>query len=194
MYLNCQCNQDLHIHTIFSQSDSAVVKEQTPELIASIKHAKIIGISDHFEHMYYNDTLTEYLHILEKYNFRKGIEIDGHEYVEEAIKFDFEYFIYHCWDISEDYEALNILLKTGKPVIIAHPYATGTNLNKVPDKCLIEINNRYIYRYDWKNFFSPYLEKFQFILSSDAHQPNWLNQTVAKYVARELNIKETLLF
>jgi hypothetical protein len=32
------------------------------------------------------------------------------------------------------------------------------------------------------------------VISSDAHQPNWLNQTLARYVARELEIQETLLF
>ena len=43
--------QDLHIHTIFSTGDSAVSREQTVELVAEINHAKIIGISDHFEYI-----------------------------------------------------------------------------------------------------------------------------------------------
>ena len=42
--------QDLHIHTVFSDQDSAVVPEQTPELVAWIAHAQVVGISDHFEH------------------------------------------------------------------------------------------------------------------------------------------------
>jgi len=189
-----QLNQDLHIHTIFSVRDSAIVAEQTPQLIANIKHAKIIGISDHFEHLIENGIVEKYLDIIESYNFHKGTEIDGHRYVEEAIKYDFEYFIYHCWDNPEDYKAIETLLKTGKPVIIAHPYATGTNLDMIPESCIIEINNRYVYKYDWKSFFSPFLKKFKFVLSSDAHQPNWLNQTISLYVARELNIKETILF
>ena len=42
--------QDLHIHTVFSDQDSSVVPEQTPELVARIAHAQVIGISDHFEH------------------------------------------------------------------------------------------------------------------------------------------------
>lgn len=189
-----QYNQDLHIHTIYSTRDSAVVNEQTFELISSIKHAKIIGISDHFEHLLENNLIIEYLQMLDLYNFRKGTEIDGHRYVKEAIKYDFDYFIYHCWNVQEDYKAIELLLNTGKPVIIAHPYATDTNLNLIPDNCIIEINNRYIYRYDWKNFLTPYLDKFKFILSSDAHQPHWLNQTISLYVANELNIKEEILF
>ena len=83
---------------------------------------------------------------------------------------------------------------TGKPVIIAHPYAFNTNLDKIPHECYIEINNRYIWRFDWKSYLSDYINDFRFILSSDAHQPNWLNQNVASYVADELGIRETLIF
>ena len=43
--------QDLHIHTIYSSGDSAVVKEQTIALIEEVRHASIIGISDHFEYL-----------------------------------------------------------------------------------------------------------------------------------------------
>jgi hypothetical protein len=32
------------------------------------------------------------------------------------------------------------------------------------------------------------------VISSDAHQPNWLNQTVARHVAAELGVREKLLF
>jgi len=35
---------------------------------------------------------------------------------------------------------------------------------------------------------------FSFVIDSDAHQPHWLNQNIARYVARELEITETLLF
>lgn len=43
--------QDLHIHTIWSSGDGAVVPEQTVELIAQIRHARVVGISDHFEYL-----------------------------------------------------------------------------------------------------------------------------------------------
>ena len=43
--------QDLHIHTIYSTGDSAVVPEQTISLIAQARHADIIGISDHLEYL-----------------------------------------------------------------------------------------------------------------------------------------------
>jgi hypothetical protein len=41
--------QDLHIHSTWSDTDSAVVPEQTIALIAAVGHARIRGISDHFE-------------------------------------------------------------------------------------------------------------------------------------------------
>ena len=72
--------------------------------------------------------------------------------------------------------------------------ALDTNLERVPPACLIEINNRYIWRCDWRRWYAPYRDRFRFVISSDAHQPNWLNQTVARYVAAELGIRETLLF
>ena len=40
--------QDLHIHTVYSVGDSAVVPEQTPSLIHNVGYAEIIGIADHF--------------------------------------------------------------------------------------------------------------------------------------------------
>ena len=40
--------QDLHIHTTYSTSDTSVVPEQTIALVASLKHARIVGLSDHF--------------------------------------------------------------------------------------------------------------------------------------------------
>ena len=43
--------QDLHIHTTYSTGDSAVVPEQTVALIAAVKHARIAGVSDHFDYL-----------------------------------------------------------------------------------------------------------------------------------------------
>ena len=85
-------------------------------------------------------------------------------------------------------------MSKGKPVIVAHPYVTGTNLAKIPKNSIVEINNRYVIRYDWKAFFSDYLNKFRFVLSSDAHQPNWLNLNVSRFVASELGVQEVILF
>lgn len=186
--------QDLHIHTIFSAIDSAVLPQQTIEMVAFAKHAEIVGISDHFE-MFMPGKWDDYKKEVKKHGFHLGIEVNGHESVEQALKFEFEYFIYHCWgDVSEDYTALKKLQLSGKPVIVAHPYATNTDLSKIPEGSLVEINNRYVWRYDWKSFLSPFVNKFKWILSSDAHQPNWLNQQIALRVAEELKITETLLF
>lgn len=185
-------NQDLHIHTIYSVGDSAVVKEQTIELVANVKHAKIVGISDHFEEL--GEVYDQYRSEILKYDLKVGTEVDGSRSVNAASSLDFDYYIYHCWDKPEDYKGIEKLLGTGKPVIIAHPYATSTQLNKVPTECYIEINNRYVFRYDWKGFFYGYKDRFKFVLGSDAHQPNWLNQTVSRYVADSLGIKETIIF
>ena len=193
MILKPLYKQDLHIHTVFSSGDTAVVKEQTVELISQIRHAEIIGISDHFEYLQYN-TYDIYKKEVMKYNFKIGTEVDGHKSVNAAVALEFDYYIYHCWDNEKDYRAIDQLLLTEKPVIIAHPYATGTQLNKVPSECLMEINNRYVFRYNWKAFFSGHLSRFRFVMNSDAHQPNWLNLNVSRYVANELGIEETLLF
>jgi len=40
----------------------------------------------------------------------------------------------------------------------------------------------------------PFTKRFRFVISSDAHQPHWLNQNVARYVAAELGVSETVLF
>lgn len=185
--------QDLHIHTVFSAGDSAVVAEQTLELISKVKHAKVIGISDHFEAI-----TTEYYEAYRKavayYGFKVGTEVDGAKSVHEAAALDFDYYIYHCRDATSEYKGIETLLATGKPVIIAHPYAFDTKLDLIPGECFIEINNRYIWRFDWRNYLSDYINRFRFILSSDAHQPNWLTHSVAQYIARELGISETLVF
>lgn len=187
------CEQDLHIHTIYSTRDSAVAPEQTPELVASVKHARITGISDHFEYLVETDT-QKYIEKIHRLGMHCGCEVDGHSWVKEASGHDFEYYLYHCRDTAKDYKGIETLLATNKPVIIAHPYATETNLNKVPVDCLVEINNRYIWKYNWRSFFKNHLNRFRFVLGSDAHQPNWLNQNVARYVANELGIEETILF
>ena len=185
--------QDLHIHTIFSEHDSAVVPQQTPELIYRVKHAEVIGISDHFESIT-RKHYAAYRDEVRKFGFKLGAEVDGHESVEEAASLEFDYYIYHCRDNNFDYSGIDMLLSTGKPVIIAHPYVFNTNLNKIPDACFVEVNNRYIWRFDWKNYLEKFLNKFRFVISSDAHQPNWLNQNVARYVAEQLGIKETMVF
>jgi len=185
--------QDLHIHTTYSTGDSAVVSNQTIELLASVKHAKVIGISDHFD--YLTDKKFEaYRDNVRKYGLILGTEVDGAHWVDEAAKYPFEYYIYHCYNNSKDYLAIDKLLATGKPVIIAHPQALDTDLSKVPVDCYIEINNRYVWRYDWRKFYTPFIGTFHFVLGSDAHQPNWLTHSVAEYVASELGVTNTLIF
>lgn len=187
------CSQDLHIHTVFSTGDSAIVKQQTIDLIAFVRHAQIIGISDHFEYID-GDLFDIYRKTVLARGLKLGTEVAGGEYAKEAAAYPFEYYIYHCPDERKHYRGFEKLLETGKPAVIAHPMAMGTDFRKLPEDCLVEINNRYIWRGDWRKEYTPFLQKFRFILSSDAHQPNWLNQNVARYVAAELGVTETLLF
>ena len=86
------------------------------------------------------------------------------------------------------------MLATGRPVIIAHPNALQTNLDLIPGDCLVEINNRYVWRCDWRAFYGPHRQRFGFVIGSDAHQPNWLGQAVARHAAAELGIVERVLF
>ncbi len=181
--------QDLHIHTVFSDRDSSVVPEQTPELVARIAHAQVVGISDHFEHLA-DKAYDEYVERIRSLNMLVGTEVDGARSVEFAASLAFDYYIYHCRDTAADYRGIEGLLAAGRPVIIAHPNALGTDLARVPDACLVEINNRYVWRCDWRAFYGPYRERFRFVISSDAHQPHWLNQSVARRVAAELGIQE----
>jgi hypothetical protein len=60
---------------------------------------------------------------------------------------------------------------------------------RVPPECLVEINNRYVWRGDWRRFYGPCRARFRFVISSDAHQPQWLSQTVARYVAADLGLQ-----
>ena len=185
--------QDLHIHTVWSDDDASVVPEQTIDMIARLRHARVAGISDHFE-MIRTDRFDAYRREVGAAGFRVGTEVNGHEWVPAALEVDCDYRIFHCFDRAADYRALERLLESGQPVIVAHPNALDTNLARVPPECLVEINNRYVWRCDWRAFYGPHVGRFHFVLSSDAHQPNWLNQTVARHVAEDLGIDETLLF
>lgn len=185
-------NQDLHIHTTWSDGDSAVVPEMSIELVAAVRHARTIGISDHFE--FIHNRFDAYSGAVRAAGLRVGTEVNGSLWAEASLEVDCDYRIYHCWDQPADYAALDRLLASGRPLIIAHPHALGTDLARVPDDCLVEINNRYIWQGDWRTYYSPYVGRFRFVLSSDAHQPNWLNQTIARYVAGQLGISETCLF
>lgn len=184
--------QDLHIHTTWSDQDSAVVPEQTIELIAAVEHARVVGISDHFEHVC--DRFDDYAAAVRRAGLRLGTEVNGHPWVEAALAVDCDYWIFHCYDRDADYAALERLVASGRPVIVAHPNALDTNLARVPPECLVEINNRYVWRCDWRRFYGPYAGRFQYVLSSDAHQPNWLGQAVARHVAASLGIRERLVF
>ncbi|MDY6904325.1 MAG: hypothetical protein SWH61_06540 [Thermodesulfobacteriota bacterium] len=183
--------QDLHIHTTYSSTDNMVVPEQTLGLIAEISHARTIGISDHFEAI---GDLDGYANDVRAHGFYLGTEIDGPDYVADALQFPADYYVYHCYDTPESYRALAQLAADGRPVIVAHPHVMNTDLKQVPETCLIEINNRYISRAPGRGYYKPYVDRFDFVISSDAHQPNWLNQVVARQVAASMEIRETLLF
>ena len=185
--------QDLHIHTAFSSGDRAVVPEQTVELIAAVRHARTIGISDHVEYLY-GSNFDRYAEAVRRRDFRLGVEIVDSRDVDYALSLPLEYRVFHCYDDERSYADAERLVESGRPLIIAHPMALGTDLGRLPPEAIIEINNRYIWRDDWRFFYSGWLEKFRFIFSSDAHQPNWLNQSVARHVGAELGIRETLLF
>lgn len=185
--------QDLHVHTTWSYADGAVVREQTVELVAQVHHARVLGISDHFEHLVDSD-VDAYADTVRRAGLWVGTEVNGAEWVLAALDAPVDYYIVHCYDTDADYAGLERLLGTGRPVIIAHPHALGTRLARVPTDCRVEVNNRYIWRGDWRAYYGPHVHRFRFVLSSDAHQPNWLNQTLARYVADQLGIEETLVF
>jgi histidinol phosphatase-like PHP family hydrolase len=183
--------QDLHVHTTFSRHDGAVAPEQTVRLVAAIAHARITGISDHLESIV--DDFSTYAQAVRSHGFLVGTEVNGADWVAEAQEVDAQYYVYHCRDRERDYRGAERLLAMGKPLIIAHPLMLETDLCRVPPGCLIEINNRYVWRSNWETL-RPFTASFSFVIDSDAHQPHWLNQNVARYVARELGIAETLLF
>jgi histidinol phosphatase-like PHP family hydrolase len=185
--------QDLHIHTTFSTSDSAVVPEQTVALVAAVRHARTVGISDHLDSLV-EGRFDAYNREVRQAGLRLGVEVDGHRWAAEAKRYDVDYYIVHCRDQDADYRCLEILLATGKPVIIAHPNALGTDLGRVPAECLVEINNRYVWRSEWASYYGPFKERFRFVIGSDAHQPNWLGQAVARHVAAQLGVQEHLVF
>lgn len=185
--------QDLHIHTAFSTGDSSVVAQQTPELIASVGHAEITGISDHIEYLY-GSIFDDYQKAVRRQGFRLGAEIVNERDVDYALTLPLEYRVFHCYDDDKCYKAAQRMVESGIPLIIAHPMALGTDLSRVPEDCIVEINNRYIWRGDWQSFYTPWLDRFDFIFSSDAHQPHWLNQNVARHVGAQLGIQETMLF
>ena len=184
--------QDLHVHTVFSRGDGAVVPEQTVELVAGIRHARVLGISDHLE--YVGDDFAEYARTVRAHRLKLGLEVNGAEWVDAAAALPVDYYIYHCRDRAEDYRGAERLAATGRPAIIAHPQALQTDLERVSPACLIEINNRYAWREQGWRALAPYVERFRFVIGSDAHQPHWLNQTAARFIARELGVRETLLF
>lgn len=134
---DCKYPQDLHIHTTFSRYDTSVVPEQTPELIVRVRHATVLGISDHFEH-FAEDAYGHYVDRLRSLGVLVGTEVDGAPSVDDAANLDFDYYIFHCYDRAADYKAVEKLLSTQRPVIIAHPNALRTNLNRLPPECLVE--------------------------------------------------------
>jgi len=185
--------QDLHIHTTYSKSDTSVVPEQTIALVASLKHARTVGISDHFENLG-DGVFKDYVMDIRQAGLKVGVEVDGHSWVADATGCEVDYYIFHCRDQDADYRSLDGLLTTGKPVIAAHPNALGTDLSRVPAECLIEINNRYVWRTNWKQYYGPFKDRFKFVIGSDAHQPHWLGQAAAHFAAAQLGIKEHLVF
>jgi histidinol phosphatase-like PHP family hydrolase len=184
--------QDLHVHTVFSRGDGAVVPEQTVELVAGIRHARVLGISDHLE--YVEEQFAQYARTVRAHRLKLGLEVNGAEWVAAAEALPVDYYIYHCRDRAEDYRGAERLAATGRPAIIAHPQALQTDLQRVSPACLIEINNRYAWREQGWRALAPFVQRFRFVIGSDAHQPHWLNQTAARFIARELGVRETLLF
>jgi histidinol phosphatase-like PHP family hydrolase len=184
--------QDLHVHTIFSKGDGAVVPEMTVELVAGIGHARVLGISDHLE--YIAEEFPAYERTVRSFGLRLGLEINGAEWAEEAEGLPVDYYMYHCRDRLADYRGAERLAASGRPVIIAHPHMLETDLSKVPPQCLIEINNRYAWRDHGYRELAHFADRFRFVIGSDAHQPHWLNQNAARYIAGRLGIAETLLF
>jgi len=152
----------------------------------------VLGISDHLE--YVGDDFAGYARTVRAHRLKLGLEVNGAEWVAAAEALPVDYYIYHCRDRAEDYRGAERLAATGRPAIIAHPQALQTDLQRVSPACLIEINNRYAWREQGWQALAPFVQRFRFVIGSDAHQPHWLNQTAARFIARELGVRETLLF
>lgn len=186
-------NQDLHVHSVYSVGDGAVVPQMTIPFIASIEHAEVRGISDHFEYLK-GEIFDAYSREVRQHGFYLGCEVNDGEDAHAAIEYPYDYYIYHCRDRESEYRGAELLLSTDKPVIVSHPMAMGADPARIPTDCFLEINNRYVWRNDYRAYFRPWIGTFRFVIGSDAHQPNWLNQTVARKVACELGIMESILF
>lgn len=185
--------QDLHIHTSYSTGDGLIVPEMTIDLVAAVGHARTVGISDHFEYLL-DGVFEIYAAEVRQAGLKLGTEVDGYRWAVEAATYPVDYFVFHCYDTDADYHALDRLLATGKPVIVAHPHALETDLKRLPPECLVEINNRYVWRTDWRAYYGPHTGCCRFVLGSDAHQPNWLGQAVARHVAGQLGVAEHPVF
>lgn len=185
--------QDLHVHSEFSEGDPAWVPQQTVEFVKSVGHARILGISDHID-LVGLVNYPAYREAVRAQGLYLGIEVGGAGWVEEALEMDVDYYLYECPDRPDDYAGAERLLATGKPVVIAHPLMRGTDFDRLPPQCLVEINNNYVWRYDWRALLAPHVSRFGFVIGSDAHRPTMLNQTVARYVAAQLGIREVVLF
>ena len=80
--------QDLHIHTTYSANDSAVVPEQTVALVAAVKHAGIVGISDHFDSLV-DGYFEEYEREIRQAGLNVGVEVDGHVHIRSTFDHSF---------------------------------------------------------------------------------------------------------
>jgi len=85
--------QDLHIHTTFSCDDPSMVEAQTPEMVAQVKHAEVIGISDHFEHIV--EHLDAYTTTVAHYGLHVGTEVNGGHWAAEAAVGGLDYYLQH---------------------------------------------------------------------------------------------------
>ncbi len=190
--MNGAIEQDLHIHTVYSHGDTAIEPQQTLDLIQALAHSRVIGISDHFE--YLPPVFDRYREDVHRRGFWCGCEINLSGDVSQALELPFDYYVYHCRDQESEYRGAERLLGSGKPVIISHPMAMGADLNRVPAGCFIEVNNRYVWKNDYMTYYPPHLDRFRFVLGSDAHKPNWLNHLVCSYAADRLGIVPHIIF
>ena len=186
--------QDLHIHTTFSTGDDSVVPEQTVGLVAGVGHARVVGISDHLDHVH-GPAFAAYRDTVRRHELYLGVEVDGSAWIETALAHagDLDYLLYHCRNHTSEYRGAERLLDSGLPVIVSHPLAFGADIARVPPECLLEVNNRYVWRSDWRCGFGPWVGRRRFVIGSDAHQPHWLGQHIARHVADVLGITETVL-